>query len=151
MVWPLEVMPLLHRVSKTVTPSFGLSGLGRAGNNNEDASDSVGVRVVLDEYVKRSSKNDVAARVVASHNLEKADNSPRVKRVTFADTVVEKDDQAHDILDDINAAAVVKRQSLSHNIDSTLLSLSIGAAMSSIENDDKNDNPSNEVHSPLAP
>ena len=135
-----------YRVNKAATPSYDPSNFSRSGNSDGGgAIDSVGKRIVMDEDMKRSSKSDVDAPVVTFHNIEKAENIPRVKRVTFADAIVENDVQAHDILDDINAA--VKRQSsLSNDIDSTpLLSLSIGAGMSSMENDDRNDNPSNEV------
>ena len=107
-----------------------LGNIGRivahTGKNDGEAKDSVAT-------VNLSSKKDDAA-AAAAQDVEKANNnSPRVKRVTFAENIVAKDIHTHDILDDINAAAIVKRQSLHHNIDSTLPSPTISAAMNIID------------------
>lgn len=104
-----------YRVSKAVSP-YDLSNLDRIAHKSISgggANDSVVMHNnIRDETVNRSSKHDTDSVVVHDDGEEVNNNSPRVKRVTFAENIVEEDVHAHDILHDINAAAAVKRLSM---------------------------------------
>lgn len=126
-----------YRVSEAVSPNdlTNLNLLAHTGDNG--AKDPMNVRDGREKTVNRSS----TGVDVVHDNIEMAEDT-RVKRVTFAADIVSEDVQVHDILDSINAAAAVKRQSLDLSQNDQIVD-----ASNIIENDDDDNNPSEEANS----